>query len=202
MKFTSALSVCLPLAAAITAQGAITSVSGMVTQIGAPLNAFPGSLTAVNAWAWDEQQNVTLPPVPVELSTNASSSNAPVPGIYSGSTASHFIHFDGVPGMVVTGTVTFSQPILAVQYRDNSLDVTDALVSTGTAYPTTLPLRGFNNWTGADFVAISGNVLTFQFSTVSPVNNIEQVRVFTAVPTPGSLALLSLGGLAVARRRR
>lgn len=203
MKFSSSLSLCLVLAAfAAPSNAAITSTSGLVTQIGAPPNAFPGALVSFNAWAWDEQQGVTLPITPVDLSTNASSSNAPVPGVVVGQVDSHIIHLDGLPGAIITGTVTFNNPIAAVQYTDANLDLTDALVTTGTLYPTFMPFRGFNNWTGADFVAISGNVLTFQFSTVSPVINLEQVRVFTRVPTPGAATLLGLGGLLIARRRR
>lgn len=202
MKLSLALSLSLVAGAAAFAEAGIISTSGMCTQIGAPANALPGSLVATNAWAWDEQTAVSLVSMPVDLSTNPSNSNAPVAGAVSGLVDSHFVHFDGSPGMVIAGTVTFSAPILAVQYRDANLDLSDALASTGTIYPTTLPLRGFNNWTGADFVDVNGNVLTFQFSTASPANNLEQVRVFTKVPAPGSAALLAMGGLVAARRRR
>ncbi len=204
MKAVAALSVCLVVggAASIAAAG-IVSTSGACSQIGAPANALPGSLAANNAWAWDELAGVSLVSMPVDLSTNPSNSFGPVPGLLSTVVDSHFIHFDGVPGMVITGTVTFSDPIIGVQYSDSNLDLSDALASPGTIYPTFMPLRGFNNWTGADYVDINGNVLHFQFSTASPSNNLEQVRVFTrAVPAPGAAALLGLGGLLGARRRR
>ncbi|HZW09782.1 MAG TPA: PEP-CTERM sorting domain-containing protein [Phycisphaerales bacterium] len=200
MKLACALSMSLAVVGA--ARASIVSTSGMCTQIGAPASALPGSLAAMNAWAWNEQTGVSLVSMPVDLSTNPSNSNAPVPGALSGLVDSHFIHLDGMQGMVVGGTVTFSAPIVAVQYRDTNLDLSDGLATTGTIYPTTLPQRGFNNWTGADFVDINGNVLTFQFSTVSPASNLEQVRVFTKVPAPGSTALLAVGGLAAVRRRR
>ena len=204
MKLASTLSLSVLVAlAAGSAQAAIVSTSGSCTQISAPPSALPGALVALNAWAWDEQPGITLSSMPIDLSTNPSNSGSPVPGFLSGLVDSHFIHLDGVPGAIYTGTVTFSSPIIGVQYSDTNLDLSDAVATTGTVYPTFLPFRGFNNWTGADFVDINGNVLTFQFSTVSPLNNLEQVRVFTrAVPAPGSAALLGLGGLVAARRRR
>lgn len=204
MKNVPALMIALSTlaAAALPAAASITGTSGMVTQIGAPASATPGALIAGNAWAWDEATNISLGAMPVELSINPSNSFFPTPGSVSGLVDSHFVHFDGVPGLLITGTVTFSQPILAVQYADSSLDLSDSLATTGTVYPTTLPGRGFSNWTGADFVDINGNTLTFQMISLGQPE-LEQVRVFTrAVPAPGSMALLGLGGLAVARRRR
>lgn len=201
MKLAPAMSLSLLLAS--VAHAGIVSTTGMCTQISPPANALPGSLVANNAWAWDELAGITLSSMPVDLSTNPSNSNAPVPGFLSGPVDSHFVHFDGVPGMLITGTVTFSDPIIAVQYSDANLDLSDAIATTGTIYPTFTPLRGFNNWTGADFVDINGSVLTFQLSTVSPVNNLEQIRVFTrAVPAPGAIALMTLGGIFAARRSR
>jgi hypothetical protein len=204
MNAARALSLCLVVAGvAALSEASIVSTSGLCTQIAAPANALPGSLVANNAWAWDELPAISLVSMPVDLSTNPSNSNAPVPGFLSGTVDSHFIHFDGNPGMLITGTVTFSDPIIAVQYADANLDLSDAIATTGTIYPTFTPLRGFNNWTGADYVDINGTVLTFQLSTVSPVNNIEQIRVFTrAVPAPGTLAALTAACLGLARRRR
>ncbi|MBK7405523.1 MAG: hypothetical protein IPJ41_13050 [Phycisphaerales bacterium] len=204
MKLASMLSLSvLVVLAAGSAEASIVSTSGQCTQIGAPPSALPGALVAQNVWAWDEQAAITLSGMPVGLGTSPSSSFSPVPGFLSGLADSHFIHLDGVPGAIYTGTVTFSGTIMAVQYSDTNLDLSDSAATTGTVYPTTLSLRGFNNWTGSDFVSISGNVLSFQFSTVSPLNNLEQVRVFTrSVPAPGSAALLVLGGLVAARRRR
>ncbi|HRQ72637.1 MAG TPA: hypothetical protein PLU35_06380 [Phycisphaerales bacterium] len=204
MNRSRTLSLCLALAAAATsANASIVATSGLCTQIAAPPSAVMGPLNATNAWAWDEQQGISLALMPVDLSTNPSNSNAAVPGFLTGTFDSHMVHFDGPPGIVIFGTVTFKDPIVAVQYADLNLDLSDAIATTGTIYPTTMPFRGFNNWTGADFVDINGNVLTFQLSTVSPVADIEQIRVFTrAIPAPGTVALLSLAGLIAARRRR
>lgn len=203
MKYATTLSVCLALAGtALPAAASIIGTTGMVTQIGAPANCLPGSLTAFNAWAWDENQSIPLSTMPLDLSTNPSNSFTPVPGSLSGLVDSHFIHFDGIPGTVITGTVSFNNSILGVQYSDTFLDLSDAIASTGTIYPTGFSGRGFTNWTGADFIDINGSLLTFQL-TCAGQPDVEQVRVFTrAVPAPGAAALLALGGLCAARRRR
>ncbi len=203
MKYATTLSVCLALAgAALPAAASIIGTTGMITQISPPANCLPGSLTAFNAWAWDENQSIPLSAMPLDLSTNPSNSFTPVPGSLSGLVDSHFIHYDGIPGTVITGTVSFNNPILGVQYSDTFLDLSDAIASTGTLYPTSLPGRGFTNWTGADFIDINGSLLTFQL-TCAGQPDVEQVRVFTrAVPAPGAAALMGLGGLCFARRRR
>lgn len=202
MKLATCVGLGMSVVVSAAANASIVSTSGMVTQISPPASAMPGALTAFNAWAWNENTNIPLTGMPVDLSTNPSNTFAPVPGLLTANVDSHFIHYDGVPGTVITGTVVFSQPILAVQYRDGSLDLSDGLASTGTVYPTTLAGRGFFNWTGADFIDINGATLTFQMVAIGQPD-LEQVRVFThAVPAPGSLALLGAGGLLAVRRRR
>lgn len=204
MKLSPALSLFLPVGiVSASACASIVSTSGSCTQIVAPPNALPGALSAFNAWAWDEQTGISLAAMPVDLSTNPSNSFGPVPGFLTALADSHFIHYDGVPGTVIFGSVTFSDPIIGVQYNDPNLDLSDAIVSTGTIYPTFMPLRGFNNWTGADYIDINGNVLTFQLTSLGSPNDLEQIRVFTrAIPAPGAVSLAALGALLAARRRR
>ena len=203
MKNATTLSLCLSLAAAVMPAGAaITSTGGLVTQIPAPANCLPGTLNAFNAWAWDEQAGITLTGMPIDLSTNPSNTFALVPGFLTGTVDSHFLHFDGLPGTTISGSITFSSNIVGVQYRDLWLDASDSIASTGTIYPTSMPMRGFANLTGADFLDINGNVLTFHM-TAPGLPDLEQARIFThAVPAPASAALLGLGGLITARRRR
>lgn len=203
MKSVNTLSVCLCVAGlAAAASGTIISTAGMVTQIPAPGNAFPGSLTAFNAWAWNEQSQVPLAAMPVDMITNPSNTSAPVAGNLTALVDSHFIHFDGIPGTTISGSVTFATPIIGVQYRDLWLDFSDPLVTPGTVYPTGFVMRGWSNTTGADFLDVNGNVLQFNMSATGQPD-FEQVRVFTvATPAPGSLALLGLGGLAAIRRRK
>lgn len=199
MKKSLALSVCLGLAA--SANASIISTTGSATQIVAPASAMPGALTAGNAWAWNEQINASVLGMPVDMSTNPSTSNAPVAGSLSTFVDSHFIHFDGLPGSIIFGTVTFATNIIGVQYNDSFLDMSDVL-GVGTTYPTFSPGRGFQNYSGADYLRVNANVLTFEM-TAPGLPHLNQVRVFTvATPAPGSAALLGLGGLVAVRRRR
>ncbi len=179
-----------------SATASITGTTGSISQISAPASCIPGSLSPVNAWAWNEQTNVVATNVLADLTTNPSNSGTPVPGPVSGLFDSHFME---VSPVFAIGTVTFSDPIVAVLYNDSPLDLTDAQFGAGgTTYPTSTPFRGLNAF---GFISINANVLSFNFQTVVP--GVEQVRVLTKpVPTPGSLALLGLGGLIAARRRR
>lgn len=202
MSFSRTLSLALPVALiAGSAAASITSVSGNVTQIGAPLSAMPGALTALNAWAWNEQQNVVIPPTWMDLTVNPGGSGSPTPAFVNAQpVSSHFIHYDGFPGAMASGTVTFNAQILFVQYTGGWIDLTDSTVTTGTLYPTTNPTRGF---AGGGFININTNTLTFMLFPAAPSSDVEQIRVFTrVVPTPGSAALLGLGGLLTFRRRR
>lgn len=203
MKLNGSLSLALAsLALAASAQGAITGTTGLVTQIGAPPSAMPGALASINAWTWDEQQAFFLPPMFCDLSTNPSGTGTPVPGVIPGQFVdSHFIHFEGPPGAMVTGTVTFMTQIVGVQYMTPTLDSTDALATTGTIYPTGFIFR---DWDGTGFINVNANVISFDLIPAGPFpGGMQQIRVFTrAVPTPGAAALFGLGALAIIRRRR
>jgi hypothetical protein len=102
----------------------------------------------------------------------------------------------------VTGTITFNAPIVAVIFRNINLDNSDIPAgSPGTVYPTGYPLRGLVN-APVSFVTILGNVLTFDLSTSITVPAIDQVRVITQTPAPGTAALLGFAGVTCLRRRR
>ncbi|MDX2116994.1 MAG: PEP-CTERM sorting domain-containing protein [Planctomycetota bacterium] len=202
----SSLSLLASLALVSSATAAIQSVAGQVTQIGAPLSCAPGALTSFNAQAWNEQANVTTGPIKVNLTA---------PGFYTGSSAnfgivagtfdSHFIHFEGIPGQFnVSGSVTFVDPIAAVIYENTYLDSSDPIFgSFGTIYPTSNPNRSLAGPLNSNSLNWVGNTLSFNLFTMAPGNPVIQLRVLThPVPAPGSLAMLGLGGLVAARRRR
>ncbi len=186
------------------AAAAITGFTGSAFQIGSPVSCLPTILPTGNqVFVWDEQQGVTVTGLPVELSINPSNTGSPTSGLVSGLLDSHFIHYDHFGQ--ANGTVTFALSIVGVAYIDTSLDVSDAVTgSLGTAYPTSNATRGaFSLPFLNDFIDINGNVLTFKIDTISPVNDFTQIRVYTkAVPAPGTIALLTAGGLLTARRRR
>lgn len=196
----------LTLAAAMTtssASAAIIGVTGNTTWLGsAPVSCTPGSLTGFNAYTWDEQQGVSLS-LNVDMTNNPGSSTSPIPGTANGVYDSHFIHFEGIAGVVgAVGTVSFNNPIVAVIFRNTNLDNSDAPAgSPGTVYPTGYPFRGLNA-NPPSFFSILGNTLSFNLNSINPVAFVDQIRVLTQAPAPGSMALLGLGGLIAGRRRR
>jgi len=192
----------LTLAASL-APAAISSVGGSTTFLATPPTSVNiGTHLSPNAFCWNEQTNVTTSLL-IDMVNNPGSSLTPVPGTISTSFDSHFLHFDGISGITNgQGSITFTQPIIGVMFSATSLDNTDvSLGSLTTIYPTSYPFRGLNTVVPS-WVTISGNTLTFDLTTLAPIIELAQARIFTAVPTPGSLALLAVGGTLIARRRR
>lgn len=185
------------------ASAAITGVTGAATWLGvAPTSCFPGALTGPTVYAWDEQQNVFTGGVFVDMVNNPGSSGGAISGVIGGNFDSHFLHLEDYSGVgPFIGSVTFSGPIIGVIFVNTTLDSTDAgFGALGTAYPTGYPFRGLNSQSS---FSISGNTLKFNLWSISPVPEIVQIRVLThPIPAPGAMALLGLGGLCVARRRR
>ena len=194
--------------AAGSAQGAIIGTAGNIVQIGAPAAVLPGTLfTPVNAVAFDEKQMITGAG-PGDIVMNPWVAMPLSPGPWAGLVNSHFIHVDPGAigaGVLVNGSVTFDGMIIAVEVTSlanippANLDATDFLGAVGTAYPTGLPVRG---WNGNGQIQVLGATLRFNQVFVPGGNNIDQFRVITQAPAPGSAALLGLAGLMVCRRRR
>lgn len=182
-----------------SALGSITSVAGQTMQIGPPPSCVFGALQGQTAFAWDEQQN-TPQALVADMINNGPHTGA-IPGPVVGLCDSHFIHFEGIPGIIgVQGSVTFSAPIAGVMFTPLNLDNSDIPAGAGgTVYPTGYPFRGMNTMSA---FTVAGNTLTFNFFSIAPTNDVIQLRVLTRVPAPGSLALLGVGGLVAGRRRR
>jgi uncharacterized protein (TIGR03382 family) len=203
---TTLIALTLASLAASSASAAVTGVSGSATLLGSPpLSCAPGGLPSFTLSVWDEQTNIPLTSYSVNMVNNPGSNLLPIPGTLTGNYDSHFLSFDGLPGIIgVSGTVTFSAPIDAVIFRALDLSSSDPIMgSPGTTYPTGYPFRDISVNPSNGF-SISGNVLTFNFLNFSSaqVPFVAQLRVLTQVPAPGSVAFAGLAGLATLRRRR
>ena len=185
------------------ASASISFVTGATNWLTSPPAACGwGQLTGFNAYAWDEQQNITTS-VFVDETQNPGGNATPIPGTISGTFASHFIHFDGIPGVInATGTVTYNQPIVGVIFNKLTLDNTDALFGAGgTVYPTGYAFRGLST-NPPSFITVVGNTISFSLNSITPTLDIAQIRVLTHVPAPGGAAILGMGGILLAQRRR
>ncbi|MBL8874202.1 MAG: PEP-CTERM sorting domain-containing protein [Phycisphaerae bacterium] len=189
-------------AGAGAASAAITGVTGSTTWLGTPpVNCSPSFLMGGTVYTWDEQQNVSTSGVNVDMVNNPGTSSGAIAGTISGNFDSHFIHLEDYSGAgPFSGSVTFSGTIVGVIFINTTLDNTDVQWGAGgTIYPTGYPFRGLS--TQSSF-SILGNQIKFNLMAISPVAEVVQIRVLTKVPAPGSMALLGLGGLVMARRRR
>jgi hypothetical protein len=188
---------------AASAHAAITGVTGQTLQVAPPPSCTFGNFTGGLVHVWDEQQNVFVTGMPADMTANPSSSATPTPGPINGPVDVHFMHFNDFNPNIVTGTVTFNNPIAGVAYNNNFLNVSDILGAGGTVYPTGDPFRGINSIAPGSSISILGNTLAYKFEVVPGVPDFEQVRVYTRlVPTPGAMATLAAAGALGLRRRR
>ncbi len=186
------------LVASSFASAAISSFTSNVTQLFSPPVADFPALVGPFAQAWDEQQNRSGTVFADHIGPG--NNTFPSPGILTGTFDSHFIHWSNVPGFQITGQVNFNNPVIAVAWGDNFLNLTDgAWGDPATLYPTGNVGRGINP---AAVVVVFGNSVNFEYHGVTGAIEIEQMRVWTLVPAPGACSFAALGGLAALRRKR
>jgi hypothetical protein len=195
------------VACQISGAQTVTGHTGAIVP-GAPQTTKTSSLTTIEGF--HEQQNVLLAS---DLAVDVSSANYGVTehGVTDtgGSIAqgtlvdSYFLSdYTSTNTGIVTGSITFAQKILGFEFRDASLNSTDALFGasslTSAEYQHGASQRGYENVDTAK-ISSDGYTLTLdsQFSTPG-----DQIRVFTAVtPEPITMSL-GFAGLALALKRR
>ena len=121
---------------------------------------------------------------------------------------SYFIHFDpvGTPSEIVNigGSFTFPYPILGIIVSDARLSATDGILGApSTTYPTNSAFRGLEFGTGSavDILYFNGDRDITEISFTS-LTGVDQVRVITAVPVPGTVLLLGCGIIGLVGFRR
>lgn len=195
----------------LSAYAQIVSTSGQVTFLAAPPASVVEEALESNttAYIFQEHANFVLPSnVGVDASLPGTYTNAGslTPATLPAGTAvqSYFLHSDTVDEHrhEYIGTITFAQPILGVQVLKQTLNAYDPLLGApGTLYPTT-GARGLEFGNPDHFsISADGKTLWFRFNTFGWV---DQMRILTAVPEPGSMLALGAGlaSLLKLRRRR
>lgn len=182
---------------------------------GAAVVAEPPANIALNQWESDteirgffERQTVLFSDLALDhVNTGlVDHESLVVPGLVSAGTAvqSYLFHADSVAGFdaLLSGYVVFDQPILGVLIHTASMNGTDDFLGRpGVTYGNS-PGRRLELPPGSlDTFEISGDRMRLDF-TLKFGAAYDEIRIVTAVPEPGSLALLSLVGFAGLRRRR
>lgn len=128
------------------------------------------------------------------------------PGLVPAGTAvqSYLFHADSVDGFdaLLSGYVVFDTPILGVLIHTASMNGTDDLLGRpGITYGHHAGRKLELPPESLDTFEISGDRLRLDFTLKFDLAN-DNLRIVTAVPEPGSLALLSMLGFGASRRRR
>jgi hypothetical protein len=217
LRFAVVLCLCLSSA---NAAMALTPTTGAVVAMPAPpslqYNAFESDTTIALI---TEQTNFELPgsvPLDVDGATGLYDQVVDLTGgvLPAGSRVDiHILHFDpvGAPRTLfrAMGSVTFDRPIVGLALRRLTLEASDFYGAAGTTYPTaaTANFREFELNGGAigvtDTVEISADQRTLLVDW-GATPYFDQLRVFTAVPEPSALVVLSpvVAGSAVFGARR
>lgn len=196
------------LLAALTAgaHGAIVSATpGTIVRTTPQFLVTSGAFGPQFAHTWNERQALPVSGIAVDnVGNTGNSTNNATPGLITGVVDVHMIHKEPhwpLGSGSLQGTVTFDKPVVGVMWTAASLIASDALCAAGTSYGTS-PSRGID--VGVEWVVVSGSTVSFDLTHGNfPHATYSEIRVLTAVPTPGATGLLVAGGvLALARRRR
>lgn len=190
------------LAVASSARASIDATTGQIQLIAPPAGVLfpptPGDPTCPVAgeclssdttmFAFDEQQCVPAPsdlPVDITVPGTYDSTSSLTPGTIAAGTmvSSQFVQSESVSNqdgaVVLDGTVHTDAPILGIAVLFHSLNKTDVLGSSGTAYPTGVTGRGLELDTQSDFVVEVTDQHTVEIHSHERLHA-DQVRIITS----------------------
>ena len=171
------------------------------------------------SWVFLEQQGVGLPsnlvynahnPGRYTLNSQLEPGSPTIPGNANSRANSYIFHFDPTSGATrkySDGYIDFDKEIYVIS-KNNDLDASDSLLGVGSLYPgrfSPIADRGYDlvseDWFHISRPSPTTWRLEFHTSATTGMDQLRVVETWT-VPAPSSMALLGLGGLVVARRRR
>ena len=194
--------------------GGIIATTGDVVIVD-PTSVLPGEQEDNDTiFVFPEQQGAVLSSVvPIDVATpgTVTTSSDLVRGAIDAGTQvnSYFVHFDPVgspaAGLTTMGSLTFPYEVLGIQVVSDALDAGDGPLGAAAAtYPGGVADRGVElNAFGPDFINLAPDRLSVTFLFHAD-DDLDSIRVITAVPEPSMLLLLSTAalGLVVCMRRR
>jgi hypothetical protein len=195
--------------------GSSVNVRAALIQIAPPPSVLQGALESkTDMYLFPEQSLILAAALPVDIAGPGlyNISNPSAPGAIPAGThiQSYFLHKDPLGTTFTFNIGTFNVPspqkIVGLLVTDASLDATDVLLGNPTtAYPTGLAFRSpeLTFPITPDSIVWTANSITLVFVS-STAEVVDQLRILTIIPEPGtlSLALIGLASLCFAYRRQ
>lgn len=214
---TSAIRPAILVAAAVVACSATGAMADIVGVGGGVVLRDPPADISNNRWTsdteirgWFERQLTLSSSLSVDHVNSGLVNNALqlVPGSISAGTAvqTYMFRLDPTSGgeNLVSGFVRFDTPIIGLILTRSALNATDATLGRpGVSYNqgTNRGMDFDSGQTAPDTFEISADRLQLNFTMIAGQFS-DDIRVVTQIPSPSAAALLGLGGLMAARRRR
>jgi len=206
---------------ASVAQAGVTAISGPTNFITDPnqMNYKADAYQANTYNYWLEQQGHTLannlvvsilPPAGFPVNSTTHSGTGALTIAAGTMVDSHYFYYDPTGSTSAVARFKFDAPILGIITNETAGAATNHFMMSDFLMNPAVPVanqslthftaRGLEIGANDDYIRwIAADEIELHFTAASPG---DQIRVLTAVPEPTTMAVLGLGGLLVARRRK